>query len=64
MIKRFISTVLNQNLIIKSTRYFRHMEAVEGIKIIDYKVDQYGDYPFIKSTFISNRKWTDIKALN
>ena len=40
------------------------MEAVEGIKIIDYKVDQYGDYPFIKSTFISNRKWTDIKALN
>lgn len=58
MIRRFISPFLNKKLIIKSTRLFCHMEPVEGIKIIDFKVDQYGDYPFIKSVFKSDRKWT------
>lgn len=40
------------------------MEQIEGIKIIDYKVDQYGDYPFIKSVFRSDRKWTGVAQLN
>lgn len=64
MIRRFISSFLNKKLIIKSTRYFCHMEQNEGLKIIDYKVDQYGDYPFLKSVFISGRKWTEVHQLN
>lgn len=64
MFRTLIKSVFNKKLLIKSTRYFCTMEANEGIKIIDYKVDQYGDYPFLKSIFISNRKWTEIKDLN
>ena len=36
------------------------MEINKDIKIIDYQVDQYGDYPFIRSSFQSHRKWTAI----
>jgi hypothetical protein len=64
MFRTLIKSVFNKKLLIKSTRYFCTMEANEAIKIIDYKVDQYGDYPFLKSIFISNRKWTEIKDLN
>jgi hypothetical protein len=60
MIRRFISGILNKKLIIKSTRYFCQMEQHDGPKIIDYKVDQYGDYPFLKSLFQSGRKWTEV----
>ena len=35
-----------------------------AIKIIDWKTDTYGDYPFIKSTFRSDRVWTPIKDVN
>lgn len=63
MIRTFIKSVLNKKLLIKSTRYFC-MEQIENIKVIDYKVDQYGDYPFLKSIFISGRQWTEIKNLN
>lgn len=34
------------------------------IKIIDWKTDTYGDYPFIKSTFRSDRVWTIVKNVN
>lgn len=64
MIRRFIKSVLNQRPLLKSTRFFYSMEQNEAIKIIDYKVDQYGDYPFLKSIFISGRQWTEIKNLN
>ena len=36
------------------------MEPEKEIKIIDYKTDTYGDYPFIKSTFRSERVWTPV----
>lgn len=35
-----------------------------AIKIIDWKTDTYGDYPFIKSTFRSERVWTEVKKVN
>lgn len=35
-----------------------------AIKVIDWKTDTYGDYPFIKSTFRSDRVWTAIKDVN
>ena len=38
------------------------MEA--AIKVVDYKVDQYGDYPFIKSSFRSDRKWHSLSQVN
>jgi len=40
------------------------MENNKDIKIVDYKVDQYGDYPFINSTFRSDRKWTALSEVN
>ena len=36
------------------------MEPAKDIQIIDYKTDQYGDYPFIRSSFQSGRKWIPI----
>jgi hypothetical protein len=65
MLRRVISSVVfNRDLINKSTRFFSTMEQNEGIKIIDYKVDQFGDYPFLKSLFRSHRKWTAIKEVD
>jgi hypothetical protein len=64
MIRRFISSVLNKKLIIKSTRFFCNMEQNDALRVIDYKVDQYGDYPFLKSIFISGRKWTELRDLD
>lgn len=40
------------------------MEPVKEIKYINYETDQFGDYPFIKSTFRSQRKWTDLKNVD
>lgn len=36
----------------------------QEIKVIDWKTDTYGDYPFIKSTFRSERVWTPIKDVS
>ena len=40
------------------------MQPEHQIKLIDWKTDVYGDYPFIKSTFRSERVWTPIKDVN
>jgi aspartyl-tRNA synthetase len=40
------------------------MEHQKDIKVIDWKTDTFGDYPFIKSTFRSDRVWTAIKDVN
>lgn len=40
------------------------MEPEKGIRVIDWKVDTFGDYPFIKSTFRSERVWTAVKNVN
>lgn len=40
------------------------MEPHKDIKVIDWKTDVYGDYPFIKSTFRSDRVWTAVKDVN
>jgi hypothetical protein len=34
------------------------------IKVIDYTKDQYGDYPFIRSSFRSDRLWTSIVSVD
>ena len=52
---------LGSGYLIKSTKiFFCTMEINKDIKIIDYQVDQYGDYPFIRSSCQSHRKWTAI----
>lgn len=33
------------------------MEPPKEIRFIDYKTEQFGDYPFIQSTYQSGRKW-------
>ena len=59
------NSLSNLRVINNSKRFtFKPMEPVNEIKTVDYEKDQYGDYPFIKSTFRSNRKWTDIKNVN
>jgi aspartyl-tRNA synthetase len=40
------------------------MEHPKDIKVIDWKTDTFGDYPFIKSTFRSDRVWTAIKDVD
>lgn len=40
------------------------MQPENHIKVIDWKTDTFGDYPFIKSTFRSNRVWTPIKNID
>lgn len=40
------------------------MQPENPIKIIDWKTDVYGDYPFIKSNFRSDRVWTAVKDIN
>jgi aspartyl-tRNA synthetase len=37
------------------------MEAQKEIRVVDYKTEQYGDYPFIQSEFQSGRKWVPLK---
>lgn len=59
------NSLLSLRVFKKSKRFsFKHMEPVKEIKTIDYTTDQFGDYPFIKSTFRSDRKWTDVKNIN
>jgi len=40
------------------------MEAPKEIKVVDYNLEQYGDYPFIRSAFQSARKWTPLGQVN
>lgn len=40
------------------------MKPEHEIKTIDWKTDTFGDYPFIKSTFRSDRVWTAVKDVN
>lgn len=61
----FLRTILKPKYLIKSTHnYLYSMEAPKEIKFIDYKTDQYGDYPFIRSTFQSGRKWTALAKID
>lgn len=50
-----------RNLYIIKNPYYRCsylMEPEKNLKLIDWKTDTFGDYPFIKSTFRSERVWT------
>ena len=48
-----------------STRInFSTMEANQEIKYVDYTKDQYGDYPFIRSEFRSERKWIPVVEID
>lgn len=44
--------------------YKEMIEEQKQVKKIDWKTDTYGDYPFIKSTFRSNRVWTEMQNVN
>jgi hypothetical protein len=52
------------NSCISTRYYFCTMEPIKDIKIADYNVDQYGDYPFIQSTFQSGRKWIPLNRVD
>lgn len=57
MLGRVLLSVLKSRYVFNSTHnYYFCMEAKE-LRIVDYKTEQYGDYPFIQSTFQSGRKW-------
>lgn len=64
MIRRILSSVLHNKLFITSTRYPFTMEQPKEIIYINWKTDQYGDYPFIKSTFRSDRVWIPVQNIN
>ena len=52
-------------LLFKYPRIYSTMEPEKpNLKIIDWKTDTYGDYPFIKSTFRSDRVWTPLPNIN
>ena len=40
------------------------MEINKKTKVIDYTTDKFGDYPFIRSTFQSGRKWISLPQVN
>jgi hypothetical protein len=40
------------------------MEEPKEIRFVDYKTEQFGDYPFIQSTFQSGRIWTPLKTVD
>lgn len=60
-----LRSILKPKYLIKSTHHYLYcMDAPKEIKFIDYKTDQYGDYPFIRSTFQSGRKWTSLAQID
>ena len=64
MFGRVLLRVLKGRFLFNSTHnYYYCMEAKE-LRIVDYKTEQYGDYPFIQSTFQSGRKWTPIAEVD
>ena len=40
------------------------MEAHKEIKVADFNKDQYGDYPFIRSLYRTDRVWTPLQEVN
>lgn len=65
MIKITRLALKNLYIIKKSLRiYSTRMQPQHQIKTIDWKTDIYGDYPYIKSTFRSERVWTPVKDVN
>lgn len=61
---RYIPRWTFRNFIIIKKSLYRTstlMQPEKEIKTIDWQKDIYGDYPFIKSTFRSDRVWTPIK---
>lgn len=63
MLRRYWG-VIKTGFLIKSTRYYFCMEAPKEIKVVDFEKEQYGDYPFIRSAFRSERKWTPLSEVN
>lgn len=63
---RFTRSALRNLIIIKKSLYrcSHIMEPEKNIKIIDWEKDTYGDYPFIKSDFRSERVWTTIAQVD
>lgn len=62
---RKLLTRLGSRYLFKSTNLFYYsMEINKEIKVIDYTVDQFGDYPFIRSTFQSGRKWIGLPQVD
>ena len=58
MLRILARSLLNLRVYNKPQFFFTNfMEPEKDIITIDYTKDQYGDYPFIKSTFRSDRKW-------
>jgi aspartyl-tRNA synthetase len=57
--------VVRPQILIKSSHiYFYVMEAPKEIKVIDYTKDTFGDYPFIRSAFRSERKWIPLAQID
>ncbi len=62
-----ITRLAIRNLFIIKKSFYNftnRMQPENPIKFIDWKSDTFGDYPFIKSTFRSDRVWTSIKDIN
>ena len=56
---------LGSRYLFKSTNnFYLSMELNKDIKVIDYTTDQFGDYPFIRSTFQSGRKWIPLPQVD
>lgn len=63
---RFTRSALSKLFIIKKSLHYtsKDMEPEKNIKNINWETDTFGDYPFIKSTFRSERVWTDVGKIN
>ena len=65
MLRRLLRHAFGPQIIFKSL-FYQHqlMEAHKEIKICDFNKDLYGDYPFIRSTYRTDRVWTIVKDIN
>lgn len=62
MLKRLLRVGLRPQILFKSTNiFYQLMEPHKEIKIADFHKDQYGDYPFIRSTYRTERVWTAVQ---
>jgi len=64
MWSRNLRLLIKSSKLITSTHFFLSMIEQKEIKVIDYTKDQYGDYPFIRSSFRSDRLWTSIVSVD
>lgn len=56
---------MRSRYILSSTNFnFCVMEAPKEIKYVDFTKEQFGDYPLIKSTYRSERKWTSLSKVD